>query len=56
LRPSAIPGLKEFEFALRRQLYGADDAQLFLSGSDAVPDRYRRLVEEYYKSLARERR
>ncbi|NIM50609.1 MAG: DUF4175 family protein [Gemmatimonadales bacterium] len=51
-----IPGLKEFEYALRRQIEGADVERLFLSGSEEVPAEYRRLVEEYYKSLSRNRR
>ncbi|MDH3457463.1 MAG: hypothetical protein OER90_11560 [Gemmatimonadota bacterium] len=51
-----IPGLKEFEYALRRQMIGAEDGeQLFLSGSEDVPPEYRELVEEYYKALSRRR-
>jgi molybdenum-dependent DNA-binding transcriptional regulator ModE len=49
-----IPGLKEFEYALRRQIISTEDGeQLFLSGSDDVPPEYRDLVEEYYKALSR---
>jgi DNA repair exonuclease SbcCD ATPase subunit len=51
-----IPGLKEFEYALRRQIIGTEDGeQLFLSGSEDVPPEYRDLVEEYYKALSRRR-
>ncbi len=55
LKDAIIPGLKEFEYALRRQLEGPEQ-QLFLSGSDEVPAEYRKLVEEYYKALSLERR
>ncbi len=55
LKDAIIPGLKEFEYALRRQLEGPEQ-QLFLSGSDEVPAEYRKLVEEYYKALSVERR
>lgn len=51
LQSSVIRGLKEFEYALRRQL-DAGEEQLFLSGSDEVPEGYREMVEEYYKALA----
>jgi hypothetical protein len=47
--------LKEFEFNLRRQLELDDDQRLFLSGSDAVPEGYRELVEQYYRELSRRR-
>ncbi len=56
LEAAVIPGLKEFEYALRRQLAGSDAERLFLSGSDDVPPEYRELVEEYYRSLSRNRR
>jgi hypothetical protein len=47
--------LREFEFAVRRELVGAE-APRFLGGSDEVPAEYRSLVEEYYRSLAEQRR
>jgi len=56
LAEAVIPGLKEFEYMLRRQIGGADMEQLFLSGSDEVPPEYRELVEEYYRLLSRNRR
>jgi len=55
LQALVIQGLKEFEYVLRRELGGADDRELLLTGSDEVPDGYRELVEEYYRSLAEER-
>lgn len=54
LQASIIQALKEFEFALRREHGLGGERKLFLSGSDAVPEGYRALVEEYYRSLSRE--
>ena len=51
LQESILRGLKDFEFSLRRGL-SAEIERLFLSGSDDVPPEYRRLVEEYYRSLS----
>jgi hypothetical protein len=56
LESAVIASLKEFEYALRRQIAGAEGERLFLSGSDDVPVEYRELVEEYYRSLSRNRR
>jgi hypothetical protein len=56
LQAAIVDRLKQYEFGLRRDVLGADRDRLFLSGSDEVPESYRRLVEEYYRSLARERR
>ncbi len=49
----AVEDLKMFEYSLRRELQGTDPEKLRLSGSDDVPDGWRSLVEEYYRSLAR---
>ena len=54
LQEQVIRGLKEFEYALRRQIDQDDDRELLLTGSDEVPEGYRELVEKYYKSLAGE--
>jgi hypothetical protein len=56
LGEAVIPGLREFEYVLRRSLRGAGAERLFLSGADEVPPEYRELVEEYYRALARSRR
>ncbi|MCH7876455.1 MAG: hypothetical protein IH965_14330, partial [Gemmatimonadetes bacterium] len=56
LETEIIQGLKEFEFALRRQLLAGDEERASLSGSDAVPNEYREMVEEYYRRLAARRR
>ncbi len=51
LQADVLRGLKDFEFALRREL-GAQVERFFLSGSDDVPPEYRDLVEAYYRSLS----
>lgn len=56
LQAQIVDGLKEFEYALRRQIQGDERARLFLSGSDDVPAEYRKLVEEYYRALSGGRR
>jgi hypothetical protein len=54
LRGEVIDGLKLFEFWLRRVTDAATGRRPQLSSSDAVPEGYRELVEEYFRSLARE--
>jgi hypothetical protein len=56
LQASLVDGLKQFEFGLRRDVLGAGREQVFLSGTDEVPEAFRKLVEEYYRQLSRERR
>lgn len=46
--------LGRLEFSLRREVRG-DGAPAALGGAEAIPDGFRRLVEEYYRRLARER-
>lgn len=53
LRGEVIDGLKLFEFWLRRVTDAAGGREPRLSSSDAVPEGYRALVEEYFRSLAR---
>lgn len=46
--------LMRLEFTLRREVEGeATRSAPTLTGTDEVPDGYRALVEEYYRSLAR---
>ena len=45
--------LGRLEFTLRRQVEGEGSDRAALTGSDAVPDGFRRLVDEYYRALAR---
>jgi hypothetical protein len=56
LQSQLVEGFRRFEFDLRRELGAAGAEQLFLSGSDAAPPEYRKLIEEYYRALAREKR
>jgi NACalpha-BTF3-like transcription factor len=48
--------LQRFQFNLRKELGEAAADQLFLSGSDAAPEAYRKQIEEYYRSLARDKK
>ena len=52
LQAFVAEGLKRFEFGLRRKA-DADKGSVALTGSDEVPEAYRKLVEQYYRSLAR---
>ena len=52
LGSQVVEGLKEYEFAVRRQFAGADEQRPFGTGADQVPEQYRKLVEQYYKALA----
>ncbi len=56
LQRDMIEGLKEFEYVLRRAFQGEDADRLLLSGSDEVPEGFRELVEEYYRSLSNRNR
>jgi hypothetical protein len=44
--------IKRFEYTLRRRLE-QNTNQVFLSGTDDVPEQYRKLVEQYYRSLSK---
>ena len=52
LQEEILQSLKRLEFGLRREVEGATDRRAALTGSDDVPDAYRKLVEEYYRKLA----
>jgi hypothetical protein len=54
LQSALLEELKQFEYWLRREMEGIGDEKLFLAGSDQVPSEYRKLVEEYYRSLSRQ--
>lgn len=47
-------GLKRFEYGLRRRA-GADTDRVLLSGSSEVPAEFRNQVEEYYRSLSKQK-
>ncbi len=53
LHDDMLNRLKRLEFGLRREVEGESDRRATLTGGDDVPDGYRRLVEEYYRALAR---
>lgn len=52
LQQSVAESLKRFEFNLRRQAELKGN-EVFLSGADDVPEEFRKLVEQYYKSLSK---
>ena len=52
LERSVTDNIKRFEYTLRRRL-DANASQVFLSGTDDVPEQYRKLVEQYYRSLSK---
>src|SRR5262249_24071044 len=52
LQAAVAEGLKRFEFNLRRQAE-LKGSEVFLSGADDVPEEFRKLVEQYYKSLSK---
>ena len=45
--------LKRLEFVLRREVEGERPGRAALTGSDEVPAGFRKMVEEYFKNLAR---
>jgi hypothetical protein len=52
LQSFVAESLKRFEFGLRRKV-DADKNAMALTGSDEVPEEFRKLVEQYYRSLAK---
>jgi hypothetical protein len=52
LEEDVLTELKQFEYWLRRELDGIGEGELYLAGSDQVPADYRKLVEEYFRSLS----
>jgi len=55
LQGQLVEGFRRFEFQLRRTLGEVGANELLLSGSDEAPAEYRKLIEEYYRSLARKK-
>ncbi len=53
LQGGVVEGFKAFEFALRRAMEGDLTDRPLLGGTSDVPAEYRKMVEEYYKALAR---
>jgi hypothetical protein len=52
LQSAVTENMKRFEFMLRRRAESGAGA-IVLSGSDEVPEQFRKLVEQYYKSLSK---
>ncbi|MBI2834971.1 MAG: hypothetical protein HYX76_11160 [Acidobacteria bacterium] len=52
LQTFVTEGLKRFEYGLRRRAE-ARGTEIVLSGTDEVPEQFRKLVEEYYRSLSK---
>jgi Domain of unknown function (DUF4175) len=52
LQSQILENLKQLEFGLRRSIEGTQDSAT-LSGSDDVPNGFRKLVDEYYRALSR---
>jgi hypothetical protein len=52
LQTFVAEGLKRFEYTLRRQS-DEKNKEVALSGADQVPDTFRPLVEQYYRSLSK---
>ncbi len=52
LQTFVTEGLKRFEYTLRRRAENEGN-QVVLSGADEVPEQFRKLVEQYYKSLSK---
>ena len=54
LQAAVSDGMRRFEFGLRRKIDG-ESRDVLLSGSEEVPAEFKGMVEEYYRSLARQR-
>jgi DNA anti-recombination protein RmuC len=52
LQAQVTDSAKRVEYDLRRRLE-AKQGQTLLSGSDEVPEQFRKVVEQYYRSLSR---
>jgi hypothetical protein len=52
LQSQVVEGLKEFEFALRRQLTGSEERRPRSGRQGEVAPEYRELVDKYYESLS----
>ena len=52
LQTLVTEGLKRFEYGLRRKV-GDEADRALVTGADEVPQEFRKLVEEYYRSLSK---
>ncbi|MCY4634947.1 MAG: DUF4175 family protein [Acidobacteria bacterium] len=53
LQSFVLEELKRFEYRLRREIT-EENEDLFLAGNEEMPDEFRDLVEEYFRSLAQD--
>jgi len=52
LQSQVTDSAKRVEYDLRRRLE-AKEGQILVSGSDEVPEQFRKVVEQYYRSLSK---
>lgn len=55
LRSELTEKFKELELKLRREMQMGEPEAVHLAGQERVPEKYRSLVEEYYRSLSRKK-
>ena len=55
LRSELTEKWKELELKLRREMQLGEPEAVRLAGQERVPEKYRSLVEEYYRSLSRKK-
>ena len=53
LQAFVLEELKRFEYRLRREIT-EENEELFLAGNEEMPDGFRDLVEEYFRSLSQD--
>ena len=53
LQEAVTESAKAFEFALRRRMQPDDPTRPALGADPQVPERFKALVEEYYRSLGK---
>ena len=51
LQNFVLEELKRFEYRLRREI-DEDEEDLFLAGNEEMPDQFRDMVEQYFRSLS----
>lgn len=55
LQEAALEALKRAEFDLWLRVGGGEGGRPAVGDASRVPPRYRQMVEEYYKAIARDR-
>ena len=53
LEAEVLDTLRQLEFELRRALAGGAGADVLTGSDDRAPERYRDMVEEYFRALSR---